>query len=222
MKVSEKVLKYEVCNPSSESMPVIIVAAGNSTRMGGVNKQLACIAGVPVIIRTMLAFENCDAVSNIILVTRTEDLFEMQMLSEKYRITKLSDIVCGAATRQQSVEKGLSRVKATEKKILIHDGARPLVDKTIIESVAGALKTHVAVTCAVKIKDTVKQVDESGKVIKTLPRESLVAVQTPQGVSLDEYRQAIGSAGGASQFTDDAALMEAAGFEVYTVPGSYR
>lgn len=222
MNKTEITLQYEICEDSYQGIPAIIVAAGASSRMQGTNKQLLELNGIPVIINTLLKFENCKAVKNIILVVRTEDLFAMQLLTEKYMITKLSDIVCGGQTRQDSVLKGLSRVAEEDSAVLIHDGARPLVSGGIITSVANALEEYSAVTCAVKVKDTIKQIDENGKVVKTLERNSLVAVQTPQGVRIKEYLDAVQKAGDVSAFTDDTSLMEAAGYEVYTVEGSYR
>ncbi len=214
-------LSYEICNRENGGIPVIIVAAGSSLRMGE-NKQLMLLGGIPVIAHTLLKFENCDAVSRIILVTRDEDIFTMQMLCEKYNISKLSDIVCGGASRQASVRKGLSRVAENEDNVLIHDGARPLVENDVITSVADALKNYSAVTCAVKVKDTIKKIDRDGKIITTVPRENLVAVQTPQGVRVKEYLEAIEKCGDVSLFTDDTSIMEAAGFECVTVEGSYK
>ncbi len=214
-------LEYTV-NTSETGIPAIIVAAGNSSRMNGINKQFLPLCSIPVIIRTLLAFERCAAVSGIILAARDSDIEKLQLLTQKYGISKLGDIVCGGNTRQESVLKGFERLSSGTREVLIHDGARPLVDSGIITSVTQALKNHTAVTCAVKVKDTVKQIDESGKVIKTLRRDNLVLVQTPQGVKTDEYRLAAEKAGDLSQFTDDASLMEAAGYEVYTVEGSYR
>lgn len=209
-------------NEEQQGMPVIILAAGNSTRMQGINKQFACIGGVPVIIRTLLAFERSEYISNIILVVKADDIFELQMLAKKYGISRLSDIVCGGNTRQESVANGLSRMGTECENVLIHDGARPLIENKIIKNVATALENYSAVTCAVKVKDTIKQVDEDGLVIKTVPRESLVAVQTPQGVNVAEYKKAIETLGDISIFTDDCSIMEAAGHKVYIVDGSYK
>lgn len=220
MEKTELKLDYTI-NEQCGNIPVIVVAAGASSRMQGISKQLAEIGSVPVIIRTLKAFENCDQISNIILVVRTEDLFQIQMLCEKYMITKLSDIVCGGNSRQESVLKGFSRLPEDAKKVLIHDGARPFVDSKIIYSVADALEKHSAVTCAVRVKDTIKKVDENGKVLKTVPREDLVSVQTPQGVWVSEYLAACESAD-VAKFTDDTSIMEAAGYEVFVTEGSYK
>jgi len=219
---TEVKLQYEVCSVKEDAIPVIIVAAGSSSRMNGINKQLLEINGIPVIVKTMLAFEECNAIKNIILVTKADDIFSLQLLAEKYGVSKLSDIVCGGGSRQESVLNGLARLDRSDTAVLIHDGARPLVSSSVICSVADALKAHPSVTCAVKVKDTIKQISPEGKVIKTLDRNSLVAVQTPQGVRVEEYRKSIKSVKDISVFTDDTSIMEAAGFDVYTVDGSYK
>ena len=221
--MTETELKLEFSiNESSGGIPVIVAAAGNSSRMNGINKQMARIFSVPVIIRTLLAFEHSDIISNIILVTRPEDIFELQILADKYGITKLTDIVCGGSSRQESVAKGFSRLGKSQKKVLIHDGARPLVDSATILRVAEALKTHDAVTCAVPVKDTLKVVDGDGKVLKTLKRDGIFSVQTPQGADAEKYREALEKCGDLSVYTDDMSIMEAAGYDVYITEGSYR
>lgn len=217
---TETVLKYEVSEIPKDGIPAIIVAAGSFTRMEGVNKQLAEISGIPVIIRTLMAFENSNLVSSIILVVRADDVFSMQLLTEKYGITKLTDIVCGGNCRQESVVKGLSRVSIGAEKVLVHDGARPLVDGDIIERVAKGLESFSAVTCAVPIVDTVKRIDSEGQVTETLNRDGLVSVQTPQGVRVADYKSALQKAEDLSAFTDDTSIMENAGFKVLTVMGS--
>lgn len=217
---TETVLKYEVSEIPKDGIPAIIVAAGSFTRMEGVNKQLAEISGIPVIIRTLMAFENSNLVSSIILVVRADDVFSMQLLTEKYGITKLTDIVCGGNCRQELVVKGLSRVSIGAEKVLVHDGARPLVDGDIIERVAKGLESFSAVTCAVPIVDTVKRIDSEGQVTETLNRDGLVSVQTPQGVRVADYKSALQKAEDLSAFTDDTSIMENAGFKVLTVMGS--
>lgn len=217
---TETAIKYEIAEKPKNGIPVIIVAAGNFTRMKGINKQLAEISGVPVIIRTLLAFENSDKISDIILVVRADDVFSLQLLTEKYGIKKLTDIVCGGGTRQESVIKGLSRLSFDTERVLIHDGARPLVTGRIIENVVSGLEEYSAVTCGMPVVDTVKRVDENGVVVNTLDRTNLVSVQTPQGVRVGDYKRAIEKVGDVSRFTDDTSIMEAAGFKVLTVEGS--
>jgi len=214
-------LEYTVC-PECEPLPVIVVAAGNSTRMGGVNKQFIELLGVPVIARSLLAFQNSDSVSRIILVTRQEDINPLQLLCEKYGISKLSDIVAGGENRHESVMNGFACLNSGDKAVMIHDGARPLVSDSIICSVAEALNKYDAVTCAVKVKDTIKQVAPDGKIEKTLDRSKLVSVQTPQGVKVEEYLEAVKKVEDVCQFTDDPSVLEAAGYDAYVVEGSYK
>ena len=222
MELTELKLEYAVCDTEKSGIPVIIVAAGASARMEGINKQTALLCGVPVLARTLMAFERSDVISSIILVVRPDDVFGMQLMAEKYGIGKLTDIVCGGATRQESVLKGFDRLDKSAEAVLIHDGARPFADNTVIRAVAEALKEYSAVTCAVPLKDTVKVVDKDGKVLSTPDRSSLAAVQTPQGVRVSDYRAAVEKVGEVAKFTDDMSVMEAAGFEVHTVNGSYR
>ena len=219
---TELKLDYEISKKSGNSMPAIILAAGSSTRMKGKNKQMLSLGGIPVIARTLLTFNNCDIVDRIILVVRAEDLFFFQSIAEKYSISKLTDIVCGGDTRQDSVLKGFERIAENEEAVLIHDGARPLVEQDIIKSVGDALSEFSAVTCAVKVKDTIKKIDTQGKVLSTIDRESLVSVQTPQGVRVKDYLSAVSKVSSVADFTDDTSIMEAAGFEVLTVEGSYK
>lgn len=216
-------LEYEIEElPADGGVPVIVVAAGSSTRMNGINKQTALLCGVPLIIRTLMRFEKCSKISNIILVVKPDELFSMQQLADGYSIKKLSDIVCGGESRQQSVKNGLERLPENAETVLIHDGARPFVTDEIICSVISALSTHNAVTCAVKLKDTVKRVDENGNVLSTPDRNTLVAVQTPQGVNVSDYRAALESSVDLGRFTDDMSVMEAAGHKPFIVPGSYE
>lgn len=221
MKMTKLKFEYQISDEENTGIPVIVVAAGSSTRMRGINKQLELLQGIPLLIRTLQVFESSPCISKIILVVKSDDLFQIQMLTEKYNISKLSDIVCGGKTRQESVLKGFSRLSKDDEKVLIHDGARPFVDESIIKSVVCGLESFSAVTCAVKLKDTIKQIDETGKVVKTIDRSSLVAVQTPQGVRVANYLSATENAD-TSAVTDDMMIMENAGFSVLTVEGSYK
>ena len=142
MTKTELKLEYTL-SQNKGTVPVIVVAAGASSRMKGTNKQLAEVGGVPVIIKTLQKFENNKNISNIILVVRDEDLFQIQMLADKYMITKVSDIVCGGKNRQESVLKGFARLPENAEKVLIHDGARPFVTDAIIDSVIKKLSNII-------------------------------------------------------------------------------
>ena len=214
--------EYQAVEAAQGNLPVIVAAAGASSRMGGIHKQFAEIAGVPVLARTLMALDSSRYIGSIILVVRPEDVFAAQALVSRYLIRKVTDLIEGGSNRQESVQKGLDRLDQAADKVLIHDGARPFADDVIIGQVAAALEQHPAVTCCVPVKDTIKQIDGSGKVTATPDRKHLVAVQTPQGVWVSEYREALQKAGDLSGFTDDMSIMEQAGYPVFTVPGNYR
>lgn len=215
-------LEYTVNKADEGAIPVIIVAAGSSSRMGGINKLTVPVSGVPVLARTLAAFENCPMISGIILAVRSQDILNSQLMAEQYGISKLTDVICGGNTRAETVARGIARLGKNDEYVLIHDGARPIVTDEIITETAAALKSFSAVACAVPVKDTVKCVDKNGVVIKTLDRSGLFAVQTPQGVNVRDYKAAAEKAGeGLKEFTDDASVMEAAGYTVHITRGSY-
>ena len=213
-------LQFSTVKENVGEFPVVIVAAGSSLRMQGVSKQFTSLCGVPTIVHTLLAFQNSPKISKIILVTKSDFINEVQLLANKYMISKLTDIVEGGATRQESVNCGLNCL-IDERFVLIHDGARPLVSGDVISRVCDALNDADGVICAVKVKDTIKKVDDNGTVLETIPREALYSVQTPQGVNLEKYRQAV-SLVDVSLFTDDASILEAAGYKVKIVEGDYK
>ncbi len=221
MSLTELKLEYKISKQQNKGIPVIIAAAGASRRMGGENKQFSAIAGIPVLAKTLLAFENSDEISSIIVVTSKESINEVQLLAEEYMIEKLTDIVEGGRNRAESVKNGFACLDAKCQKVLIHDGARPLVDNETICRVVKTLETEKAVCPAVPVKDTLKTVN-NGEVTATLDREKIVSIQTPQGVWANEYRQALEKANDFSSFTDDMSVMESAGFKVVTVMGSYK
>lgn len=221
MKTTELLLQYSACDSATSDTSVIIVAAGSSSRMGGVSKQLLSLGGIPVIARTMMAFENCDAVKNIVLVARECDILEYQNIARKYMITKLSDIVEGGASREESVKKGMSCLDNSTEIVLIHDGARPLVSKDVIESVIIAARTHGASMCAVPVKDTIKVVKD-GFIADTLDRSSLYSAQTPQGFKFSLFKECIESAEDLSLFSDDCSLVEKFNIPVNIVMGDYK
>lgn len=220
MNVTELKLQYNICENSTEGIPVIIVAAGNSSRMCGINKQFALLLGIPVIARTLMAFENCAYVSKIIIVTAKDSVKDIQLICDKYMISKVSDITVGGDTRHSSVMCGMSRLDVSDEKVLIHDGARPLVDADTVTAVARALKNYDAAVCVNKINDTVKSVDKNGMVVSTVDRSCLYAAQTPQGVDVKKYVKACSEIKNASEFTDDVSVMETAGLTVKAIQSS--
>ena len=213
-------LQYNICEKNENAVPAIIVAAGASTRMKGINKQFLPILGVPVIARTLMTFERCDGISKIIVVTAKESILPIQQLCEKYGISKLCDIVAGGANRHESVVNGIACLDLDDKKVLIHDGARPFVDTNVICEVASALNDYDAALCVCKINDTVKKVSNDGMVESTVDRSQLYAAQTPQGVDVVKYKNACEQISNVEDFTDDASIMEAFGYSVKAIISS--
>lgn len=200
----------------------VIVAAGNSTRMGGVNKQFLLIDGVPVLIRTLLAFSQSDMIDEIIVAAREEDIPKMFAMIKEYKVLKVTDIVKGGKTRQESVFNAIRRSSPLSEYFAIHDGARPLVTEEIIENtVREAFLTGAAAT-GVRVKDTVKVVNENGFITATPDRNYLWAVHTPQVFERRLYLSAIDNVLNSEMFTDDCKLLEEYGAEVKMVEGSYE
>ena len=193
----------------------IIVAAGSSNRMQGINKIFLPLLKTPVIVRTVRAFKNA-GIDNIVIVTKSDDILKMQGLLEEYNVC-VSDIIEGGNTRGESVVKGINQVK-NKKYALIHDGARPLINPKTILQVRKALNTNTAVAVATKVTDTIKQIDKNGNIANTVDREKLLAVQTPQGFLLDAYLDALNTVD-ITTVTDDCAVMEKAGHTIYPVIG---
>lgn len=200
----------------------VIVAAGNSTRMGGVNKQFLLIDGVPVLIRTLLVFSQSDMIDEIIVAAREEDIPKMFAMIKEYKVLKVTDIVKGGKTRQESVFNAIRRSSPLSEYFAIHDGARPLVTEEIIEdTVREAFLTGAAAT-GVRVKDTVKVVNENGFITATPDRNYLWAVHTPQVFERRLYLSAIDNVLNSEMFTDDCKLLEEYGAEVKMVEGSYE
>ena len=209
------------CTCDDGAIPVIIPAAGSSSRMQGISKIFEPVCGVPVIIHTLRAFENSKHISQIVLVSKEEDVLRLQELVEAYGISKVTDIVVGGDNRQESVKNGLKVVDKCKENVLIHDGDRPLVTAKVIENVVTALSDYKCVVCGVKVKDTIKILGTDGFVEKTLDRNSLVSVQTPQGVRVADYKNALSSANTAL-FTDDASIMESVNIKTFVTEGDYK
>lgn len=213
-------LEFEMIKTDKASgIPVIIVAAGSALRMQGINKQIALVAGIPVIARTMLAFENSPLISKIILVTKKDMIGDMQIIADKYMINKLECIVEGGENRHKSVMQGIEALAVEDEKVLIHDGARPFVSQKIIENCVDALNEADGCLCGIKINDTVKKVNKEEFVTETVDRSFLYAAQTPQGVKVKQFKEASKKLIG-KEFTDDASVLEMAGYKVKMTEGS--
>ena len=200
---------------------VVIVCAGNSTRMGGVNKILLPLGDRKVIGVTMQAFQPCESVYEIIIVAREDDIPAIQAEAEAAGITKLAACTTGGATRQESVINGIRKISKETEFVAVHDGARPLVKPEHIERVIKDASVFGGATLGVPVKDTIKTVD-GGLIIDTPPRSSLYITQTPQIFKRDLYFEGIDFAlEHGLDFTDDCQLVEAIGGKVAMTVGDY-
>ena len=212
-KPARKLLKLQHCG-------AVIVAAGNASRMGGIDKVMAQLGGEPMILRTVRTFNECDAIKEIVVVTRPDLIIPISHLCAG--MTKVKAVIAGGATRQESVEMGLHGLSDKVKLAAIQDGARPLVTWQVIDRVVRAANTYRAAAPAIPVKDTIKVV--TGGIVKETPdRSSLQAVQTPQVFDIDLLRGALKKAklDGAA-VTDDCSAVELMGMSVKIVEGDER
>lgn len=197
----------------------VVLGAGSGTRMkASVNKVFLEIAGVPVIKRSVDAFLNCKSIDEVVVVCKENDLCEMKKLFCDSPV----NFVVGGETRQQSVKNAVESIENCDY-IVIHDGARPFVTQTVIEStLADAVKYKAAAT-GVYVKDTIKVVDKDGFIVSTPDRSSLISIQTPQIFDFDIYKKACENAVKKGiNATDDCALVEMQGYNVKVTLGDYN
>ena len=212
-KQARKILKLKYCG-------AVIVAAGNSSRMEGIDKVMAQIGGEPMILRTVRTFQNCDAIREIVVVTRPDLITTIMGLCKDFN--KVTAVVAGGKDRPESVSLGLNALSSKVKLAAIQDGARPLVTWQVIDRVVRAANTYGAAAPAVPVKDTIKEV-AGGLVVTTPDRSRLQAVQTPQVFDFDLLRGALKKAKteGAA-ITDDCSAVERLGMKVKMVEGDER
>ncbi len=203
---------------------VVIVAAGKSSRMNSdINKQYIEIDGIPVIARTISVFENCDFVNEIIVVINYKDIiYFKENIVENYNFKKVISLVAGGTERQNSVLNGLNEVNNKCNIVLIHDGARPFIGQSSIINSVEAAKDFGAACVAVPVKDTIKKVNKDNNIDKTLERNTLWSIQTPQTFQYDLIMEAHKKALNDNFLgTDDSVLVENLGYKVKIVMGDY-
>ena len=197
----------------------VIVAAGNSTRMQGLDKILTPLNGEPLIVHTIRAFQQCDSIAEIVIVSRDALLSQMSRICQLNGFDKVSMIVPGGASRAESVYRGLDHVSDAAL-VAVHDGARPLISTEIIEKTVQKAAAFHAAAPAVPVKDTIKSA-ENRIVTGTPDRSTLFAVQTPQVFDFDLLRGALKRALEEKlPVTDDCSAVEALGMSVYLTDGS--
>ena len=210
----------KVLNVKLRRCGAVIVAAGNASRMGGVDKMMAPLGGEPVIKRTVRAFQESDVISEIVVVTREDLLMPISNLCAGF--DKVRAVVVGGKNRLESVHLGLNALSDKVKLAAIHDGARPLISWQVIDRVVRAANTYHAAAPAIPVKDTIKTVQ--GGVVKNTPDRSLLrAVQTPQVFDFDLIRGALKQAIiEEAPITDDCSAVERLGMSVKIVEGDER
>ena len=212
-KVARKALPLKYC-------AAVIVAAGSASRMGGIDKVMAPLGGEPMIVRTVRTFQNCDAIREIVIVTREDLLVPIMDLCHGF--DKVRAVIVGGNSRDESVRKGLAALSAKTKLVAVQDGARPLVTWQVIDRAVRAANSYGAAAPAVAVKDTIKVV-RGGIVAATPDRSALRAVQTPQVFDIDLLAGALARAkqDGAA-ITDDCSAVERLGMSVKIVEGDER
>jgi 2-C-methyl-D-erythritol 4-phosphate cytidylyltransferase/2-C-methyl-D-erythritol 2,4-cyclodiphosphate synthase len=189
----------------------VIVAAGSSSRMGGVDKLLEPLGGKPLLAWSVEAMAAAESIRRIVVVTRAERVADMA----RQDWLSVATVVAGGEQRSDSVRAGLSASDADV--VLVHDGARPLASSALADAVARAAAEHGAAIPSVPVADSLKRAN-GGRLEAAVEREGIVRAQTPQGARRELLVTAFERAG-ASAYTDEAALLEAAGTAVVTVPG---
>lgn len=198
----------------------LVAAAGASSRMEGVNKVLEPLEGVPVLARTLVSFQLAEEIDEIVVAAREEDLVEISRMCRTYDITKCTKVVRGGESRVHSVLLAALEASPDSALLAVQDGARPLVTPELIGRVVSAAARCGAAAPAVAVKDTVKAVREDGAVERTLERETLRAVQTPQVFEASLLKAALQSAlESGTPVTDDCSAVERLGKVAFLVEG---
>ena len=194
---------------------VIIVAAGSSSRMNGVNKQLEKIGGIPVFVMSALKFDRSEKVGEIIIAAPADDTARYEKLAREIGVSKLTTVAAGGETRMQSVRSCLNAVSSEAEYIAIHDGARPLIETGDIERVFADAEKYGAAIAAAPAVDTVKEVG-GGFIESTPPRGRLYYAQTPQVFRKTLYLSCLARLGkeATEKVTDDASILEMCGEKV--------
>ncbi len=202
----------------------IILAAGQSKRMKGLNKLFFNIKGKPLVFYAIRTFNNHPQIDEIILVTRKSEIKKFSSFLKKYKFKKASKIIIGGKERQDSAFAGLNSLKAKRNDlVLFHNGANPLASKEDITAAIKAAKKHGAAAVGQIAKDTIKEVNKKGFVIRTLDRKRVFLAQTPQIIKYSLAKKAFRQAYAKKyKGTDDVSLTERLKVPVKMIPCSVK
>ena len=198
----------------------VIVAAGSSTRMNGVDKLFAPLKNEPLLVAALRAFQDSKTIREIVLVMREDALEQGKSLCQMHGFDKVTAVVAGGKTRAESSGAGLASVSKRTNVVAIHDGDRPFVDQDLIYRTVSAAARWGAATAAIPVTSTVKR-GSDGAVTETVPREGLYEIQTPQAFQFQLLKAARKKAlSGTAEATDDCMMVEAMGVRPVLVDGS--
>jgi 2-C-methyl-D-erythritol 4-phosphate cytidylyltransferase len=198
---------------------LVIPAAGSAERLGGTDKTLFMLAGKPALEWVLRAFLAVDGIEEIAIAVSQRNHDAVRSLVERATVCVEPRVVQGGATRQESVALAVDALSPDIDIVVVHDAARPLVTPEIVRSTIEAASAHGAAIAAVPVTDTIKQVSD-GVINATIDRSCLIAAQTPQAFRRDWLIDAYAQANATLDATDEAAIVELAGYPVRLVAGS--
>lgn len=211
---------FRMPEPSRPFCSAVIVAAGSARRMGGIDKILAPLGSVPILLHTLAPFQASELVDEIVIVTREDLLVQVGNLCSQKGMTKVRRLVKGGEDRTGSVLAGIGETDPQADLIAIHDGARPFLTEAVLEETIAKARERGAAAPALPLKDTVKRVRD-GMAAETLDRDTLAAVQTPQIFEAGLIKGALHKARqDGAVLTDDCGAVERLGFPVCLTQGS--
>lgn len=198
----------------------IIPAAGSGSRMKTSRpKQFLDLAGKPILIHSVTAFHRNPEVAIIVVVAPADSVKETRQMLETWHLDDKARVIAGGVRRQDSVKAGLDSLDESITTVLVHDGARPLISDELICRCLNEASLHGAAIAAIPVKDTLKKADSEHTIITTFDRKSLWQAQTPQAADIGQLKDAFAK-GNDLDFTDEASLLEHAGYSVKLVTGS--
>ena len=208
-------------DPDPPQLGVVVVGAGSGTRLGGVDKAFMDVAGEPMLARSVAVFESLEIVAAIVLVVAPSRIGDANLVVRRRAWRKVFAVVAGGSSRQASVQNGLGALPDVPL-VAVHDAARPLVTRQVILAGIEAATRHGAAVAAIPVRDTLKQVGPDGETVTgTVDRTNLWAAQTPQVFRTERLRAAYAIVGDrADTYTDDAGIVEAAGYPVAVFGGT--
>jgi 2-C-methyl-D-erythritol 4-phosphate cytidylyltransferase len=198
----------------------IIVAAGRSERVGkNVDKAFISLGNKPVLAYSLIAFEKCHDIDEVILVVKRDRVDAARAMAQMFGCAKVTRVIAGGVTRQQSVSNGLDALDEDARIVAVHDGARPCVTPDLISETIRVAKRNGSGVAAAKITDTIKHVERGFTVTCTVDRTKLWAVQTPQAFKIDLLKQAFSLVAKEHlKVTDEASAVEQVHTGVRLVP----